>query len=78
MLGLRSSSSRNPCELVHAQDDNERATGQLIMKKSIKNMHLVLYIILRICVVMVDILAAAASAVDCENEPPRWVKSKKL
>jgi hypothetical protein len=77
VLGLRSSSSRNPCELVHAQDDNERATGQLIMKKSIKNMHLVLYIILRICVVMVDILAAAASAVDCENEPPPLGQIKK-
>jgi hypothetical protein len=34
VLGLRSSSSRNPCELVHAQDDNERATGQLIKMDS--------------------------------------------
>jgi len=35
-IEFRSTSSRDPCELVHAQEDNERATGQLIMKKSIK------------------------------------------
>ena len=40
-------------------------------------MNLVLYIILSICVVMVGILAAAASAVDCENESPQLGQIKK-